>query len=294
MNEQLSLLSLPLPNLQPLLTFEELRQKQYANIIVEWKPRLHKGWRVTWNKQGEIRLVLPELLKMAPLALQEKALQWALLTTKGKRLRYSVEKKALEKDLHDFLHSGWAEVLGDSKQGHLIRKRQSKKQTRRIERLQPQGSKYNLEDLFAKLNIEYFDNQLTAKLTWSHKLGGLSTHSVQSDGEGQPYDLISISRGYDFPDVPAEVVAGVLYHECLHIVCPPRTVAGRRIVHGADFRKLEKQYKHYKLWMDWHKSILPRKLYELKRQRSRKLSSVFSLLGKVFGRNIRLPSSYNP
>ncbi len=104
---------------------------------------------------------------------------------------------------------------------------------------------------------KYFGGVLQARITWSRRWGGLSTQSTQQDAAGRPYALITVSRGYDHPSATPEIVAGVVYHECLHIIVPPELRNGRRVVHGAEFRRREKQYRHYELWRQWHARMLP-------------------------------------
>jgi glycine cleavage system aminomethyltransferase T len=45
-------------------------------------------------------------------------------------------------------------------------------------------------------------------------------------------------------------------------------VNGRRVVHGRDFKRLEKKYIFYEEWMDWHRKVLPlnlRKIMKIKK-----------------------------
>jgi hypothetical protein len=107
---------------------------------------------------------------------------------------------------------------------------------------------------------EYFGAESgigTVRITWSKRWGGLSTQTSAHDERGTPYALLSISRGYDHPSATAEIVGGVVYHECLHVVVPPQEGTGRRIVHGREFRRREKEYRFYAAWRKWHAEKLP-------------------------------------
>jgi hypothetical protein len=48
-----------------------------------------------------------------------------------------------------------------------------------------------------------------------------------------------------------------VYHECLHIAVPPAIRDGRRVVHGREFRRREKEYRFYEEWRRWHAEKLP-------------------------------------
>ena len=130
--------------------------------------------------------------------------------------------------------------------------------SRRLERLEAEGRHHNLAGILERINSEYFGGRLEAHITWSRRWGGLSTQSTQRDAEGNAYALITISRGYDHPSATAEIVGGVVYHECLHIALPPSEGNGRRIVHGREFRRREKEYRHYEIWRRWHREVLPK------------------------------------
>ena len=103
-------------------------------------------------------------------------------------------------------------------------------------------------------------------ITWSNRKGGLSYHrKLQDPATGENFHLISISRGYDFPNCPPYAVAGVVYHECLHIVNPPIVKNGRRIVHGKDFKTAERRYREYEKWTKWHAEVLPKNVRAMNR-----------------------------
>jgi hypothetical protein len=82
---------------------------------------------------------------------------------------------------------------------------------------------------------------------------------------GEDFHLISISKGYDAKNCPFYAVAGVVYHECLHVVIPVEERNGRRVVHGRQFRQREKRYIYFDEWIKWHKEVLPRNIRAMRR-----------------------------
>ncbi|MDB5050119.1 MAG: hypothetical protein JWO30_3190 [Fibrobacteres bacterium] len=250
-------------------SFADLCRGPYAHIQVVAGKRLWESWRVAWTRRHEaLRLDIPAMLEEAPREIKEALLEWAVLVTRrgGKRdpvLR--ARRGDLETRIREHLHAPPAE--GTQPTGtagkRLARNR------RRVQRLEPKGAHHDLDASFRAVNERYFEGRLQAKLTWSARLGGLSTHSLAQDGEGQPYHLLSISRGYDNPEVTPEILGGVVYHECLHIAIPPRREGGRRVVHGPDFRRREREYDHFEVWRDWHRYGLPKALRRLRKAKSR-------------------------
>jgi hypothetical protein len=248
-----------------LPTFSDLCRGQYSHIRVEIRKRLWESWRVAWVRRSEeLRMHVPAILEEAPVPIKEAVLEWAVLVTRrGKRRDAAVRTRRaeLENLIRGHLRAAPSEGGIRSKTASLRLARNRRKE----QRLEPKGAHHDLEASFREVNARYFQGTLEAKLTWSARLGGLSTHSMAEDGQGNPYHLISISRGYDSAEVTPEILGGVVYHECLHIAIPPRRENGRRVVHGPDFRKREREYDYYEVWRRWHRDGLPKALRRLRR-----------------------------
>ncbi len=69
--------------------------------------------------------------------------------------------------------------------------------------------------------------------------------------------LIRIHPTLDRPAVPEFYVAAVVFHEMLHQAVPARELGGRRIVHGADFRRRERAYPDHARAKAWEEKNLP-------------------------------------
>jgi hypothetical protein len=242
--------------------FAGLLRGPYARIEVVPKPRLHESWRVTWIRRREaLRLEIPALLAEAPEPVKAALLEWALLVSRGRRKDPALRARRAE------LEQAIRAALRDPESGASgAARRRARRDGRRLERLRPRGDHHDLEAILRAVNARYFDGALEARITWSARLGGLSTHTIAHDGEGNPYHLLTISRGYDDPEVTPEILGGVVYHECLHIAIPPRREGGRRVVHGPDFRRREREYAHYEIWRKWHREGLPKALRRLRRR----------------------------
>jgi len=244
--------------------FRDLCQGSYAHVEVLVKPRMWENWRVFWTRRKEaLRVEVPSLLDSAPLEIKQALLQWAVLVSRRgvkQKTELRMERVRLETLIRGFLRS----PTGNSEAGSA-HSRMRARNRRRLERMAPQGSHHDLNLSFARVNARYFEGRLQATVTWSARLGGLSTHTMAQDGEGKPYHLITISRGYDNPEVTPQILDGVMYHECLHIAIPPEHRNGRRIVHGPDFRRREREYEHYEVWRVWHRDGLPLALRRMRR-----------------------------
>jgi hypothetical protein len=102
----------------------------------------------------------------------------------------------------------------------------------------PRGKVYDLEELFAGLNAQYFGGGLKRPaLSWSRR----RTARVLGHHD-HVHDAIIISRTLDDASIPRMVVEYVLYHEMLHVKHPARAESGRTIYHSPEFRADERRF----------------------------------------------------
>jgi hypothetical protein len=104
------------------------------------------------------------------------------------------------------------------------------------------GKVHNLQQLFQKLNREYFDEKLAIEgLSWSRRKARKTLGHYDS-----AHDVIIINRRLDNPLVPETIVEFILYHEMLHAFMGNRYTNGKRFVHHREFKEREKQFKDYR------------------------------------------------
>lgn len=200
---------------------------------------------------GHPEVILPAYMKADEFVqARELAAEWAECTTHRK----TQKNREYMKELVSRFWTLVDQILAD--RGEVTLAARS-----RIPPMRPKGKYHDLNNILAAVNEKYFENKLTCRITWSNRVGGLSFHSIRKDPvTGEDFNLISISRGYDAANCPEYAVAGVVYHECLHIAIPPVVHNGRRIVHGRAFRTQERLYLYYAEWIKWHKEVLPRNI----------------------------------
>jgi len=102
----------------------------------------------------------------------------------------------------------------------------------------PEGAARNLEDIFERLNREYFDGLLARpRLGWSR------TRSRSMLGHFDPsHNAIVISRIFDDASKPLLALEYVLFHEMLHLTHPVDHAGVRRRVHTREFRAAERAF----------------------------------------------------
>lgn len=115
----------------------------------------------------------------------------------------------------------------------------------------PQGKFYNLDELFNKVNHEYFFSSLAKpRLAWSR----INTYRKLGHYESAR-DRVVISQILDDAKVPEYVIEFVLYHELLHKYHGTKWVQGKRMVHTKEFRISESQFKFYNEASRWLKKL---------------------------------------
>lgn len=114
-----------------------------------------------------------------------------------------------------------------------------------------QGTVYDLEKMFSKLNRRYFDSSLEKPtLTWSQR----KTRSILGHHD-RVYETITISKSLDSAQVPDWFVEFILYHEMLHIKHAARMINGRRYYHTASFRQDERRFARYEEAQRWLEQV---------------------------------------
>jgi hypothetical protein len=104
------------------------------------------------------------------------------------------------------------------------------------------GRAYNLEEIFERVNRQYFEDKIAKpQLAWSK----ISTR--RKFGHYEPArDRIVISLTLDDGQIPACLAEFVMYHEMLHILHGETWANGRRMVHTPAFRQDERKFKDYR------------------------------------------------
>ena len=116
-----------------------------------------------------------------------------------------------------------------------------------------QGRVYDLEEIFAKVNANYFHGEFDLFLTWTPQRKSRGNITLGSFEKGDPKGLIKVNGILDHQDVPKYFVEFVVYHEALHHLFPIVMNGTRRVIHSRAFRQKEKLFKEYPLAKKWEK-----------------------------------------
>jgi Protein of unknown function DUF45 len=207
--------------------FRELRPKtSVPPVEVRYCPfaNVHSSIRM---ESGRISVRISDILEGAPAPVTE-ALAYILL---GKMLRKVVARSYSHRYK---LYLNRKEVR---RQMHLVRQLRGRKMLS-----EPKGSFFDLEEIFERLNVQYFDGLLgRPALGWSLR------RSVSMLGHFDPsHNAIILSKIFDEAEVPAVAVEYVMFHEMLHLRHPVEHRGARRCVHTPEFKKAEKKYPRLK------------------------------------------------
>ena len=119
--------------------------------------------------------------------------------------------------------------------------------------IRTEGRYHDLKEMYHAINRKYFGERISAYITWGAKspkraaakrtLGSYSYHT----------DTIRINTKLDTKKVPHYYMEFLVYHEMLHADIGIKNEGGRRIVHSGEFKKREKEFRHYKKAVEWEK-----------------------------------------
>jgi len=229
---------LAIPGIQSSLFFET-PEEMYARVFRELRPRTRlPEIRVEFCqfanadsfirlKDGCIAVRISDLLESAPAPVME-ALAHILL---GKLYRKPVPR------IFSHRYRLYLNRRDVRRQAHLVRQIRGRKWISG-----PQGERHNLDEVFERLNQQFFDGMLgRPQLGWSRQVSrGMLGHFDPS------HNAIIISRIFDRPQTPLIALEYVMFHEMLHLRFPADHQGARRRVHTREFREAEKKFPRLK------------------------------------------------
>ena len=225
---------LDLQGLQSSLFFET-PEEIYVRVFRELKPRTPApDMRVEFCRfanadsfirleNGRLHVRISDLLEGAPAPVTE-ALAHILL---GKLYRRPVAR------LYAHRYRLYLNRRDVRRQAHLVRQIRGRKFISG-----PAGERHNLEEIFERLNRQFFDGLMGRPL-----LGWSRRPSRSMLGHFDPsHNAIIINRVFDEARVPPLALEYVMFHEMLHLRYPVDHNGMRRRVHTKEFRDAEKKF----------------------------------------------------
>lgn len=121
-----------------------------------------------------------------------------------------------------------------------------------LEKLDVKGSVYDLQEIYNRLNREYFASSLDLRITWFGELKKQKRKKITFGQYLGSLRLIKINRLLDNDYFPEKFISFVIYHEMLHNVCPAYLCEkGVKQIHNKEFKTLEKKFAHFDFTQQW-------------------------------------------
>ncbi len=183
-------------------------------------------------RNGTVYIRISDIFTDAPLNVQN-SLAYILVS---KLLRKKISPEIIN-DYRRFVKS--EEIFAKASENKKIRGRKIITSSK--------GNFYDLEEIFYRLNNDYFNQHiLKPTLTWSKR----KTYRILGHHDSI-HNTIVISKSLDDKKVPGYVVEFVVFHEMLHIFHPAKHRAGRRYNHTPQFRRDEEKFVYYAEAESW-------------------------------------------
>ena len=122
------------------------------------------------------------------------------------------------------------------------------------------GRCYDLREILASLNTEFFHDACKASITWGRAGSKTRRKSIILGSYSERENLIRIHPCLDQSFVPRYYISWVIYHEMLHEVLGVEEHGGRRLIHPPEFVILEESYPDFVQAKAWEQAYLPRLL----------------------------------
>ncbi|MFB3825395.1 MAG: SprT-like domain-containing protein [Bryobacteraceae bacterium] len=178
-------------------------------------------------EDGLLHVRISDLLEGAPAPVQE-ALAYILI---AKLFRRPIPR------VYNYRYRLYLNRRDVRRQAHLVRQIRGRKFLS-----SPRGAHFDLDEIFEKLNAEYFEGMLgRPAMSWSRRV------SRSMLGHFDPsHNAIIISRLFDRVQVPRLALEYIVFHEMLHLRYPVDHSGLRRRVHTREFREAEKRFRGLK------------------------------------------------
>ena len=177
-------------------------------------------------RNGKVYAKISELFRVAP----EGA---------HRALAYILVAKLLNKKVPPQARESYRRFV-NSEQFQKIALENKRKKGRKIV-TSAKGEHFNLEGIFEKLNLVYFQGSIRMPaLTWSRRKTFRRLGHYDA-----AHESITISKTLDDQNVPKFVVEYVVYHEMLHIKHPTQHRNGRRYNHTPAFKRDEEKFMYF-------------------------------------------------
>ena len=235
-----------------------IARNNIRGITISFNKRFRASWHLTTTPDNKKTLVIPALLKDAPVEIKNIVIAWTLLTRprlKKNRKEYYTRKRYLERMVWQYL-----ETRGVTSKRRVIKDPEKFRHKTR-------GITYDLQELFDEINRDYFGGRLTSYIRWGTCTSKTSYQLHAKDTRGNRFSLITIAGVYNHPKVPEFAIKGVIFHEMLHIAIPAYKKNGRTVQHGPEFKKAELAYPYLKKWQGWEKRKIHGIIRSLKRKK---------------------------
>ncbi|MFQ5483372.1 MAG: SprT-like domain-containing protein, partial [Nitrospinaceae bacterium] len=118
----------------------------------------------------------------------------------------------------------------------------------------PPSNPRDLESLFNRLNEDYFQGNLQARIEWGRETKLPNRRTLRFGSFDARKNLIRIHPRLKQDFVPLPVLELTVYHEMCHQFLPPVKRHGNWQTHHRDFKKKEKEYRDYREAMRWEKT----------------------------------------
>jgi hypothetical protein len=182
-------------------------------------------------EHGKLHVRISDLLEGAPAPVTE-ALAFILL---GKLYRKAVPR------IYSHRYRLYLNRRDFRRQAHLVRQIRGRKFVSG-----PQGTIYNLEEIFERLNQQFFDGLLgRPQLGWSRRPSRSMLGHFDPSHNAIIISSIFDRRGGEISPLSL-ALEYVMFHEMLHLRYPVDHSGSRRRVHTREFREAEKKFPNLK------------------------------------------------
>jgi hypothetical protein len=158
-----------------------------------------------------------------------------------------------------FNDAGASRELSHYIEDHRTIIRRPPRRRRPLLTMRTRGEFFDLQEIFDRLNEDYFEDQIQARITWGPAaIRRRRRRSIKMGSYSVEERLIRIHPALDRCFIPPFFLEWIVYHEMLHQVHDIPVVGGRRQFHTREFLAQERAFEQYDRARLWERQNLDR------------------------------------
>jgi hypothetical protein len=225
-----------------------MAMNSYNKVKTFLQRKLKKKVKLTTTRKKELQVIAEEKDKLVSLKVNAIFLKAPFQILENLIDYFKTKNPQSEKILKEFLNNN------KSLNNNNISKPEVVKEIKYDEKISHQGRNHNLKVVFDMLNEKYFDNSISANITWSDKFNSKGSKEIEYSVFESKLNLIKINQFLDKSMVPKYFIGYVIFNEMLSCFFSNQdNKSNKKKDNSEELHEWEKKYHAFNKAREWER-----------------------------------------